>query len=654
MKLTSLLTTLTLAQGILGAPRSGLRERIAARSAQRAQTRQSQPMLELAPDREHRTSANIAYSANWAGVVRESSPTQGSSYTSVSATFTVPEPAPASNSPGGIQAASAWVGIDGDTYTTAILQAGVDFYYDNGQIYNDAWYEWFPDVAHDFDFAVSTGDVVSVTVESYTPTDGVAVIVNESTGQRATQQISAPSGEKLAGENADWIVEDFQSGSEMVPLVDFGTVQFMDMQAEAGGRVYGTDGATVIEMKQNGKVVTSVQTLGDDVMRMMFTPRLLILLVTIPVLTLLEVQHLHLLTSPSSISSWIPEVLRLSSWHRPRVHITQGTLLGSTIAENLNVPVEAFRGIPCPGKQLIPLKGDTGSDEDYLTMNVFRPKGVNGKDKVPVAAQFRQFVSASHCDNLPDNKIFPCLRNKPIDLISNASFAVFDCYNPSVRWAFQPVIDNELIKRRPIDAWHSGVWNKMPILTGFNANEGTYYVPVNMSTLQEFRNFFHTLLPAYTEKDLDTIDTLYPDPATTPASSSPEYGNENPVFLYRWALNKTVQGGANHADQLPYEAFDVDVRGLSDAQEEVAGQLHAYVTSFIVAGDPNSVPGRYPDRPRWERYVGEEGEWRVMVFGEGNDERAGGTGVGAAAKVVDDAWSRRECEFWWTKAGISD
>ncbi|KAH8432041.1 A4/G1 family peptidase [Aspergillus melleus] len=270
MRLTTLLTTLTLAHGILGA-RPGLRERIAARSALRAQNRQSQPMVELAPDRDHRTTADIAYSANWAGVVRESPPTTGGAYTSVSATFTVPEPAPASNSAGGIQAASAWVGIDGDTYTTAILQAGVDFYYDNGQIYNDAWYEWFPDVAHDFDFSVSTGDVVSVTVESYTPTNGVAVIVNESTGQRATKQISAPNGEKLAGQNADWIVEDFQSGDTMVPLVDFGTVEFEDMQAGDGGKgIYGTEGATVIEMKQNGRVVTSVQTLGDDGMRVSY------------------------------------------------------------------------------------------------------------------------------------------------------------------------------------------------------------------------------------------------------------------------------------------------------------------------------------------------------------------------------------------------
>lgn len=80
---------------------------------------------------------------------------------------------------------------------------------------------------------------------------------------------------------------------------------------------------------------------------MMFSPRLLLLLIALPLLLLLEIQHLHLFTTDASLSvlsTWIPEVLQPSS--RPRVKLPQGTILGSTIAENLKVPVEAFRGIP--------------------------------------------------------------------------------------------------------------------------------------------------------------------------------------------------------------------------------------------------------------------------------------------------------------------
>lgn len=42
-------------------------------------------------------------------------------------TFTVPTPKKPSGGGSGSFAASAWVGIDGDTCQTAILQTGIDF-----------------------------------------------------------------------------------------------------------------------------------------------------------------------------------------------------------------------------------------------------------------------------------------------------------------------------------------------------------------------------------------------------------------------------------------------------------------------------------------------------------------------------------------------
>ena len=303
--------------------------------------------------------------------------------------------------------------------------------------------------------------------------------------------------------------------------------------------------------------------------------------------------------------------------------------------------------------------------------------------------QFEEFVQEAGCADHATSEIFTCLRSRPSETVTNASFTVFDRYNPSVRWAFQPAIDGDTVKQRPIDAWHSGTWNQMPIMTGFNTNEGTYYVPATMSTSEEFTSFFHTLLPAYTDKDIKTISKLYPDPATDASSPYVETrdipvgsqykrveaayghyayacpvrqtatlastGQQAPVFLYHWALNKTVQGGANHADQVPYETFSPEIREISASQEEVSGMLHAYFTSFIVTGDPNAFHGRYAHRPTWETYhASRKSAQKVMLFGQGNDERAGGNGRGVAAQMAKDEWSRRECDFWWTKAGISD
>jgi triacylglycerol lipase len=74
-----------------------------------------------------------------------------------------------------------------------------------------------------------------------------------------------------------------------------------------------------------------------------------------------------------------------------------------------------------------------------------------------------------------------------------------------------------------------------------------------------------------------------------------------------------------------YQTYNSEVRSISPAQDEIAGYMHAYVTSFIVTGDPNAVRGRFPTRPRWLPFLGEEGKnaGKAMALGEGNDERAG-------------------------------
>ncbi|KAL2831664.1 peptidase A4 family-domain-containing protein [Aspergillus pseudoustus] len=246
---------------------SNLTSRIRARSL----NRQSHPNFPTSGGHEgvqsgFRTAntAAIAYSNNWAGVVREQPPA-GGPYTAVSATFTVPA---ATAIPGGpdLQAVSAWVGIDGDTYAGAILQTGVDFYVENGQTHHDAWFEWFPDYAYDFNLAVNTGDVIVAMVQSFSPSEGIAVIENMSTGQKATQTVKAPKPEAtLAGQNADWIVEDFQSGDSIVPLADFGAITFTGCEAQAqNGEILGLNGGTMIELKQKGKVLTEVTVQGNE------------------------------------------------------------------------------------------------------------------------------------------------------------------------------------------------------------------------------------------------------------------------------------------------------------------------------------------------------------------------------------------------------
>lgn len=164
--------------------------------AKRAVARKSHPRITV------EASSNASYteySQNWAGSVIISE-----DISSVTAKITIPSVSGTAGS-----CASAWVGIDGDTCATAILQTGVDFCYENGQSTYDAWYEWYPDYAYDFeDLTFSEGDIVTMTVTATSATAGTAVIENETTGQSATQTFNGNVQGDLCRTNAEWIVED--------------------------------------------------------------------------------------------------------------------------------------------------------------------------------------------------------------------------------------------------------------------------------------------------------------------------------------------------------------------------------------------------------------------------------------------------------------
>lgn len=305
-------------------------------------------------------------------------------------------------------------------------------------------------------------------------------------------------------------------------------------------------------------------------------------------------------------------------------------------------------------------------------------------------AQFRDFLAAAGVPAaLPEREILPFLRSQPSAVLQAAQTSVFDKYNPSLQWAFQPVIDGAVIPRPPLDTWRRGLWHRVPIMTGFQRNEGSLYVDKAMRTSREFVGFFRNLLPLLSEADLAAVDELYPDPEAlrdspyretragvgaqykrveaayghyayvAPVRQTAEFAcsaaEDVPVYLYQWAAVSSVLNGAQHADNMRYEVCDPKVLAVSENQARLARTFHAYVTSFITRGDPDAGGSgtgttTTTTRPRWSVY--RKGAPRAMVFGLGNEELIGG-GLGEVATMVDDSWGRRECEFWWTKVDLS-
>ena len=62
----------------------------------------------------------------------------------------------------------------------------------------------------------------------------------------------------LCESNAEWIVEDFEEDGELVPLANFGIVTFTNAFATTPNGNVGLDGATDIDIVQNGAIVTAV------------------------------------------------------------------------------------------------------------------------------------------------------------------------------------------------------------------------------------------------------------------------------------------------------------------------------------------------------------------------------------------------------------
>src|SRR5581483_580382 len=134
-------------------------------------------------------------SSNWSGYFATGGP-----FTSVSATFNVPNV-----SPGATDAdTSEWVGIGGAN-NQSLIQAGVEEFYSHAQnqVQVQAWWEILPDVEKFVPIVVSSGDQVTVAIGQVSPGSWLIQIDDHTNGHRwqTTQSYSGPLT------SVEWIVE---------------------------------------------------------------------------------------------------------------------------------------------------------------------------------------------------------------------------------------------------------------------------------------------------------------------------------------------------------------------------------------------------------------------------------------------------------------
>jgi hypothetical protein len=196
------------------------------------------PSAPVAPSVPATTPAGHDTSRNWSGYAAT-----GGTFTSVSATWTVPRPDP--SSPAGAEA--TWVGIGGVT-TRDLIQAGTSTTVSgSGRTQYQAWYEMLPAASRPVPLAIYPGDSVSITVAETTTDNWVARFVNNTTGQMHEQSMQYASSRS----SAEWVEEAPSTGRRIVPLNAFGLVEFTQA-------VTVRDGNTVTLAQANAYPITMI------------------------------------------------------------------------------------------------------------------------------------------------------------------------------------------------------------------------------------------------------------------------------------------------------------------------------------------------------------------------------------------------------------
>ncbi|KAG5984707.1 hypothetical protein E4U55_003654 [Claviceps digitariae] len=295
-----------------------------------------------------------------------------------------------------------------------------------------------------------------------------------------------------------------------------------------------------------------------------------------------------------------------------------------------------------------------------------------------VKAQHEAFTRVIRARIPPDSSIAAA----PLAAILHAWKSVWQAHTDAVTWPFQPLIDGDLIPATPLSSWEgfpsaSACSSPVSVMTGFCTHEGTQFVPKAAATNAEFLAFFKMLIPGLSEADLSELAELYPDPVTDPLSPYKNldqqrqqqqqqqqqqqstdtrpgaqfrrlysaYGHYaytcpilhtahvlsskgHRVYLYEYAPLGGPFNTCSHGDQLPVVAHQMDLLADKPGLVRTAREMTLRWSRFV------GSPAGEMDDELWPRFGGARPEQQqVLVFGDGNDEMAGGTAEGRPVGV---------------------
>jgi para-nitrobenzyl esterase len=185
---------------------------------------------------------------------------------------------------------------------------------------------------------------------------------------------------------------------------------------------------------------------------------------------------------------------------------------------------------------------------------------------------------------------------------------------------FPPDIDGKLLTERVPDTYAAGKQSHVPLLAGWNRDEGSFMAARGMTAVQ-----WKAMATSLFKERADEMLKLYPGDTDEQAlRSAIDYGSDSfiafgtwkwleaqrktgdaPVYRYHFELPATpskFHPGTNafHSDDIEYVFGTLDTRPgwqVSAADRKLSDQMMAYWTNFARTGDPNGS-----GLPNWPKY----------------------------------------------------
>lgn len=190
-------------------------------------------------------------STNWSGYA-----TTGTTYSSVGGHWTEP-----TATCGGGQTAysSFWVGLDGDT-TSSVEQTGTDADCSGGSPTYYAWYEMYPKYPVNLSGTVRPGDSITASV-TFTGGGHFALKISDAT--QGWTFTTTQSSRKAKRGSAEWIAEAPSGSGGVLPLANFGTVNFSSCDANGVSISSNPNPDEIVMVTSGGTVKAQPSGLGS-------------------------------------------------------------------------------------------------------------------------------------------------------------------------------------------------------------------------------------------------------------------------------------------------------------------------------------------------------------------------------------------------------